>query len=455
MRSLLVLASLAFTAPAFAADRPNFVFVLVDDLRFDGLHCTGHPFAKSPNVDRLAKEGVTFTNAFVSIPLCSPSRSSFLTGKYAHSTGVTGNGNNADLSHKLVTFPRLLHNSGYSTAYVGKWHMGNDDSPRPGFDRWVSFKGQGNFIDPPMNIDGKETKATGYMTDILTKHAVDFVKAQKAEKPFCLYLAHKAVHGPFTPAERHKGMFANTPFPGVPTASDDRAGKPAITQNLGKETPKKKAKEPAAKKANYGTMRDQMECLVSIDEGVGEILKALEESKQLDNTVFVFTSDNGYFWGDHGGLGDKRWAYEPSIRVPFIVRYPKFAKAGLKVPQMVLNIDIAPTFLQLAGVNAPDDMQGRSFAKLLNGAPFGGWRTSMLTEYFREGMQAVPTWHAVRSEEWKYIQYDGHPEWDELYDLKNDPNERKNLVKDEAVAEPLKTMKSELSRLLQETGSPK
>src|SRR5262245_1541457 len=163
MRILSLLASLFFVAPLIAADRPNFVFILVDDLRFDGLHCTGHPFAKSPNVDRLAKEGATFSNAFVSIPLCSPSRSSFLTGKYAHSTGVTGNSDNAALSHKLVTFPRLLHDAGYSTAYVGKWHMGSDDSPRPGFDRWVSFKGQGVFGDPPMNIDGKQVQTKGYM----------------------------------------------------------------------------------------------------------------------------------------------------------------------------------------------------------------------------------------------------------------------------------------------------
>lgn len=453
MRSILVLASLAFATPAFSADRPNFVFVLVDDLRFDGLHCTGHPFAKSPNVDRLAKEGATFTNAFVSIPLCSPSRSSFLTGQYAHTTGVTGNGNNAERSHKLATFPKLLHDAGYSTAYVGKWHMGTDDTPRPGFDRWVSFKGQGVFKDPPLNIDGNELQTTGYITDILSKHAVDFVKAQTPEKPFCLYLSHKAVHGPFTPADRHKGMFASTPYPGVPTANADRAGKPALTLNAGKKAPKKKAKEPAPKKANHGTMRDQMECMISIDEGVGDLIKALEDAKQLDNTVFVFTSDNGYFWGDHGGLGDKRWAYEPSIRIPFIVRYPKLAKAGSTVPQMVMNIDVAPTFLDLAGVKVPADIQGRSFAPLLRGET-AGWRTAMLTEYYLEAPN-VPTWHSVRTDQWKYIQYDGHPEWDELYDLKNDPNELKNRIKDESAAETLKTLKSELSRLLRETGASK
>src|SRR5215211_6158971 len=192
----------AFAAlPVRAADRPNVVFILVDDLRWDALGCMGHPWVKTPNVDRLAKEGALFKNCFVSIPLCSPARAAFLTGRYSHANGGTTNGNNNALSHRLVTWPRLLHDAGYETAYVGKWHMGNDDTPRPGFDRWVSFKGQGAYDNPPLNIDGKPEKVEGYVTDLLTKYAVEFIKKRRT-KPFVCYLPHKSVHGPFTPAER-------------------------------------------------------------------------------------------------------------------------------------------------------------------------------------------------------------------------------------------------------------
>src|SRR5262249_15208952 len=188
-------------ALAGATAPPNIVFILMDDLRWDELGCTGHPFAKTPNIDRIAKEGANFRNFFVTLPLCSPSRASFLTGQYAHTHGVIDNTDHSPLSHRLVTFPRLLHDAGYDTAYIGKWHMGVDDSPRPGFDRWVSFKGQGVYIDPTLNTDGHAAKTNGYITDILNVAALDFVRAAH-QKPFVLYLAHKAVHGPFTPAER-------------------------------------------------------------------------------------------------------------------------------------------------------------------------------------------------------------------------------------------------------------
>ena len=456
MRPLSALAAvMLFAAPVAAADRPNFVFILVDDLRYNGLGCTGHPFVKTPNIDRLAREGVNFKNAFVSIPLCSPSRSSFLTGRYAHSTGITTNGDNSALSHRLISFPMRLHDAGYATAYVGKWHMGTDDAPRQGFDRWVSFRGQGVYENPPLNVDGKREPVTGYMTDLLNKYAVEFVRAQKPDKPFCLYLAHKAVHGPFTPAERHKGLYADDKYPAPP--KDDRSGKPAITENAAKVAPKKKEtpkkKDGPAAKGDFGVMRNQMRCLMSIDEGVGELVRALEEAKQLDNTVFVFTSDNGYFWGEHGGLGDKRWAYEESIRIPLIVRYPRLVKPGTALPQMVMNIDIAPTFLELGGVPIPADVQGKSLVPLLKGET-SGWRTAMLTEYFLEqNFPRTPTWQSVRTERWKYIHYPDHPEWDELYNLQTDPHELKNRIKDESVGGELKELRLELGKLLEATGA--
>jgi len=441
---------------AETAEKPNIIFILVDDLRWDALGCMGHPFVKTPNIDRIAKEGALFRNFFVSIPLCSPSRGSFLTGQYPHTHGVIDNGDHSALSHKLVTFPKLLHGAGYETAYVGKWHMGNDDSPRPGFDRWISFKGQGVYEDPTINVDGKSAQVSGYITDILNEHALNFVKA-KHDKPFVLYLAHKAVHGPFTPAERHKELYADDPIKPVPSLNDSLEGKPVATRDLSAEetNPKKKnkkkaAEDPKARHMPEGAIRNQLRALAAIDEGVGQLLKALEDSKQLDNTFFVFSSDNGFFWGEHG-FGDKRWAYDESIRDPLLIRYPKLIKAGTTCEQFVLNIDIAPTLLDLAGAPVPKSVQGRSLLPLFKDSK-APWRKSFLTEYFQEKQYVrTPTWQAVRNESWKYIHYLDLLDMDELYDLKGDPCEMKNLIKDPKSQSALKEMKQELERLQSET----
>jgi arylsulfatase A-like enzyme len=383
--TLVVLSLFTFSTHAANAPRPNIVFVLVDDLRWDALSCTGSKIAKTPNIDRIAKDGALFKNFFVTLPLCSPSRGSFLTGQYAHKNAIIDNTDRAAQSHKLVTFPKLLHDVGYETAYVGKLHMGNDDSPRPGFDRWVSFKGQGVYQDPMINFDGKAEKVPGYMTDILNSNAVAFVNKEHT-KPFVLYLAHKAVHGPFTPAERHKDLYADAKISPPPSVADSLEGKPALTRDV-ETVPQKKQKKTATqsnfkaeKKFPPGTMLQQLRALASIDEGVGQIFAALEKTKQLDNTIFIFSSDNGYFWAEHG-LGDKRWAYEESIRDPLLVRYPKLVKAGTKIDEIVLNIDLAPTLLELGGAKIPKDVQGESFLPLLKGERVT-WRKSGLFEYF-------------------------------------------------------------------------
>ncbi|MEO6182845.1 MAG: sulfatase [Verrucomicrobiota bacterium] len=436
---------------AAKAPRPNIVFVLVDDLRWDALGCTGHPFVKTPNIDRIAKEGALFKNFFVTLPLCSPSRASFLTGQYAHRNGIIDNSNHNELSHKLVTFPKLLHDVGYETAYVGKLHMGNDDSPRPGFDRWVSFKGQGNYTDPMINVDGTASRMTGYMTDILNSHAVDFVKKEHT-KPFVLYLAHKAVHGPFTPAERHKDLYADVKISPPPSIDDSLEGKPALTREAGAAPGKKQknanANVEAEKKFPPGAMLQQLLALAAIDEGVGQIFDALEENRQLDSTIFIFSSDNGFFWGEHG-LGDKRWAYEESIRDPLLVRYPKYAKSGTVIDKIVLNIDLAPTLLELGGVKIPKTIQGKSFLPLLKGERTR-WRESALLEYFSEKQYRTPTWQAVRTDRWKYIQYPGIAGADELYDLMEDPYEMKNLVKESSAQKQLKEMRKELGKLMRQ-----
>lgn len=444
---LLLLAGLPLAVSAGQKDpaaRPNVVFILTDDQRWDALGCMGHPFFKSPNIDRIAKEGALFKNAFVTTPLCSPARGSYLTGTYVHTHGVRGNDNNNARSHQLVTFPRLLHDAGYETAYVGKWHMGNDDTPRPGFDRWVSFKGQGVYLNPQLNIDGKVEQVPGYITDILSEQAVRFLR-QPRTKPFCLYLAEKAVHGPFTPAERHKDLYSSDPIVRAPNAKDDLHDKPALTR-LVDGTP--------AVKVGGGSgdalIRNQIRCLQAVDEGVGQVLKTLQESNQLDNTLVIFTSDNGYFWGEHS-LGDKRWAFDEGIRVPLVMRYPKLIKAGTVLDQVVLNIDIAPTVLDLAGVSVPRTIQGRSLLPLFRQRN-GAWRKAALFEYFLEpAYPRQPGWQAVRTDRWKYVHYTDLQGMDELYDLKADPYEMKNLINDPASAAALKDLKEELAHELAAT----
>jgi N-acetylglucosamine-6-sulfatase len=425
--------------------QPNIVFILVDDIRYDAFSCMGHPVAKTPNIDRIANEGALFKNFFVTIPLCSPSRGCFLTGQYAHRHGVVDNKDHNELSHKLVTFPKLLRDVGYETAYIGKLHMGNDDSPRPGFDRWVSFKGQGIYKDCPLNIDGEHKKVPGYITDILNSNAVEFINRPHS-KPFALYLAHKAVHGPFTPPERYKKLYAGVTIPFAPSINDDDHDKPVLLMADPKHPNQKTPKGPNWEGPQEGA-RNQLRCLAAIDDGVRDILQALEQNHQLDNTIVVFTSDNGFFWGEHG-LGDKRWAYEESIRDPLFIRYPKLIKAGTKYDQMVLNIDIAPTFLELGGAKVPADIQGESMLPLFK-SKSAPWRKSALFEYFVDGgFLRFPAWKAARNEDWIYIRYEGVKGMDELFDLKKDRFQMHNLINDSKSANQLKKMQGELDALL-------
>ncbi len=441
-----LLTCVAMDSSAEEPSRPNIVFILVDDLRVDSLGCTGHPFSKTPNIDRLAREGATFRNAFVTTPLCSPSRASFLTGLYAHEHGVRDNRNYDGLSHRLVTFPRLHRDAGYETAYVGKWHMGTDDSPRPGFDRWVSFKGQGQYADPVLNIDGEVKKTEGYITDILSDHAVAFLE-RRHERPFALYLSHKAVHGPFTPAGRHSGLYADQPIPRPESAEDSLEGKPAVTRKEAR-APTKRAAAKKARRRGTGTevIRNQLRALRSIDEGVGRILEALERAGRLDETLVIFTSDNGYFWGEHG-LGDKRWAYEESIRIPLLMRLPGLIEAGSTIDRIALNVDIAPTLLDLAGVAIPADFHGRSLVPLLRGEAIP-WREAMLAEYVQEERYPqTPSWQAVRTGRWKLIRYTELEGMDELYDLRADPHELRNLIREPDARSALEALEAELARL--------
>jgi N-acetylglucosamine-6-sulfatase len=440
--------------------RPNIVFILIDDLRWDEMD---YPFVRLPHLQRITREGVRFRNAFVTTPLCSPSRASFLTGQYAHQHGITDNTDRSPRSHQLLTFPRRLHDAGYETAFLGKWHMGVDDSARPGFDHWISVPGQGQYIDPVFNVNGEHRTVRGYFTDLLSGFAVDFVK-RKRDRPFVLFIAHKGVHpdmhqaadgsvttlrdNPFLPAERHKNLYADAPIPRRPSHGKPPEGKPALRRQIGDLPPL-----GPHTVTDDETIRNRLRMLASVDDGVGELLKALEEQGQLDNTLIVFTSDEGYFYGEHGLSEERRLAYEESIRIPLYMRWPARIKPGSVVTEEVLNIDLAPTLLDLAGVPAAKQMDGRSLAPLLQGRKVP-WRDSFLIEYYSDTV--FPRvykmgYKAVRTKRWTYIRYLDLEGMDELYDREADPYQMKNLIADPAAQPALKNLQKELDRLL--TGS--
>ena len=429
---LLVAAFGVFAANAFAqspGDRPNIVFILVDDQRHDAFSFAGHPFLETPHLDRLASEGVVFENAFVTTSLCSPSRASILTGQYAHRHQVLAN--RTPLDPTTPTFATVLQQAGYDTAFVGKWHMGApDDSPRPGFDRWVSFPGQGIYNNQPLNVDGEIVKTQGYITDLLTDHAIEFI-ATPRERPFLLYLSHKAVHAPFTPAPRHQASYAEEHYPHPPTMADSAQtyrGKPDWVR--------------AQRNSWHGVdgmyngsvdfdrfVLDYAETLRAVDDSVGRVVDALADAGVLEQTLIVFTSDNGFQFGEHG-LIDKRTMYEASIRVPLILRGPLGASGGKRLTQMILNVDFAPTFIDIAGSEQPGTVQGRSFLPILRDSTTVG-RDAFLYEYFWErAFPQTPTVMGIRTDRHKLMRYQGI--WDryELYDLQTDPEERHNLIGD-------------------------
>lgn len=418
--------------------RPNIIFILVDELRYNALSCMGHPFVKTPNIDRLGKEGMLMKNAYVTNPVCSPSRATFLTGRYAQAHGVIKNTKYNAMTHKMITYPLLLQQSGYRTAFIGKWHMGDDYTPRPGFDRWVCAGGNKEpKNNSPMNIDGQMVQTEGHVTDVLTDETIKFIQSNASndsnEKPFCISLFHKAVHGPYLPTERNKNLFKDQPIVRTISATSPVKGKPAL---IGKN-----GQPPESDEA----IRNQLRMLVDIDDGVGRILKTLEDLKILDKTFIVFTSDNGYLWGEHG-QGQKRLAYEESIKVPMLVRYPVLVKAGSTSDASILNIDFAPTFLDLANVPMHAQMRGQSYLPVFKGRQLKN-RESLLFEYYLEPT-GIPSWKAVRTNRYKYINYTDLTDCNELYDLKQDPDEMNNLIKKPESIAVIRDMERELQRLV-------
>ena len=419
----------ACAAPLLSQSRRrNLVFILSDDHRFDMMGCMGHPWLKTPNMDRMAEGGVLFRNAFVTTSLCSPSRASILTGRYVHAHGVTDNV--TPLPAGLTTFPQVLQQHGYYTGFFGKWHMGGEsDAPRPGFHRWVSFRGQGAYYDPTLNIDGTRRKVTGYTTDLLTEEALRFIR-QNAGRPFLLYLGHKAVHGNFDPAERHKSLYSSEPVPYPKSMADSEAnyrGKP--------DWVRKQRNSWHGVDGIYNRQysleqiyRDYCRALMALDESIGNVLNELEERKLLNDTLVVYMGDNGFMLGEHG-LIDKRAMYEPSIRVPMLAHCPDLFDRGRRPEGMALNIDIAPTLLSAAGAPVPPSVQGRSLLDLVKDP--SGWRTDFLYEYFWErDYPQTPSVMGLRSEQYSYMHYHGLWDLDELYDIRKDPAQMNNLLGD-------------------------
>ena len=468
--ALLALASHCAVLPALGAQpapRPNLLYILLDDVRWDEFSATGHPYVRTPHFDRIAREGALFREAFATTPLCSPSRATILTGHYAHTHGIIDNTDRSPRSHQLVTFPRLLRDAGYFSGFIGKWHMGNDDTRRPGFDYWCGLEGQGYYFDPDVNENGVRKKIPGYTTDVFTQLAIRFL-GEKRDKPFVLFLAHKAVHpnvfqnadgsvrgnrqgsADYTPAARHKDFYAGVKVPRRPNATGYGAGKPALFRPL-------PGVEPLG--PNSGTDDDtilrRQRQLASADEGLGEILRALERTGQLDRTAIVVTSDHGFFYGEHGLERERRLAYEETIRIPLFIRYPPLIRAGTEIRAPALTVDHAPTLLALGGVPAPTGLHGRSLVPLLSGAAApADWPRAFLVEYYSDTVMpriVKMGYKAVRTDRWKYIRYTELTGMDELYDLATDPYELRNVIADPAAANALAAMKRELDAQLRRT----
>ncbi len=465
LTALLMVTLGSLRAAETAAKKPNVLFILCDDIRWNAMSCAGHPTLKTPNIDRIAREGVRFANMFCTTSLCSPSRASILTGLYAHAHGVTNNFTELPTAHPH--WAQRLHDEGYHTAYLGKWHMGEDnDAPRPGFDYFSTHKGQGKYFDTQWNLNGAGSKPIkGYYTTIVTDMAINWLKQDHAGKPWLLCVGHKAPHSFYTPEEKYAHVFDSVPVP-YPNTAFHLDDKPAwIKQRLytwhgiygplfewRKNFPDDR---PAAVKDFENMVHGYWGTILSVDDSIGRMFAYLEEAKQLDNTIIVFMGDNGLLEGEHG-MVDKRTAHEASLRIPLLVRYPALAK-GKVIQQQVLTVDVAPSLLELCGAKALDQIHGKSWVKLAREGD-SDWRKSWYYEYnYEQQFPYTPNVRAVRTDDWKYIHYphgDGSPDkhMAELYDVKNDPEERHNLIGVAKFESKISELKLELTRLMKETG---
>jgi N-acetylglucosamine-6-sulfatase len=445
----------AFLSSARAAARPrNVVFILTDDHRYDAMgFMKGQPWLETPNLDRLAREGAHFRNAFVTTALCSPSRASILTGYYAHQHGIVDN--NTAIPPGTRFFPQDLQKAGYQTAFFGKWHMGNEgDQPQPGFNHWVSFRGQGTYQPSKdgLNVDGRNVPQKGYITDELTDYALAWLDSRKKDQPWFFYLSHKATHAEFLPAARHQGRYKDKTF--VPPRTMDPS--PEAHRNRPRWVADQRNSWHGVDYPYHSRLaldeyyKRYAETLCGVDDSVGRVLDALQKRGELDSTLVIYMGDNGFAFGEHG-LIDKRTAYEESMRVPMLMRCPELFPGSRVVSHVVANLDIRPTVFDVAGLNPGTAHPGASVVPLLQGRE-SPWRSDLLYEYYWErDFPQTPTVHALREERYKYIHIHGIWDIDELYDLQQDPYESNNLIFSEEHRSVASRMNQRLFQILKET----
>ena len=440
--------------------RPNVLFMMTDDQRADAMSCAGNKILKTPNMDRIAAGGVRFTEGFATNPLCSPSRGTILTGLYTHAHGVTTNqGQSHFFKPGVVTYPMLQQKAGYHTAMVGKWHIATLPTGL-GFDHWCILPGQGVYHDPAMIANGGRVQFRGYVDDIIADQALETLRSRPKNKPFSMICNFKAPHRSWEPAQRFEKMYEDMAMPEPPTFNTDLSSRPTGIRNSDLQIADMPdfarrgvpASLPKAlrKPLNYQQfVKNYYRVLLGVDENVGRILDYLDKEGLAENTIIVYTGDNGFFMGEYG-MFDKRLMYEPSVRVPMLARYPGGWKGGrVDGRNMVLNNDVAHTFLDYCGIERPAHMKnhGESWRPILDN-PSAAWRDSWLYEYFEyPGPHCAPIGRGVRTKRYKLIHYIQNPQGHEFFDLEKDPEERRSLYDDPAYKTQVAALSKELERL--------
>ncbi len=460
------------------ATRPNLLFVMSDDHAAHAISAYGSAINSTPHLDRIAAGGMRFDHCYCTNSICTPSRAAILTGTYNHVNGVTTLATPMD--NRLVTFPRLLQQAGYQTALYGKWHLGHGPAHDPvGFDDWRVLPGQGHYHDPVMLGPGGEVvERGGYVTDVITDDCLAWLDRRDRDRPFALFCHHKAPHRTWEPDVAHLGLFSDGDVPEPVTLFDDNATRADVVRaarmgldqlrperDLKAPLPPGLAPEDETRWRYQRFIKDYLRVVAALDDNVGRLLDRLDADGLTDDTVVVYTSDQGFFLGDHGWF-DKRLMYEESLAMPLLVRYPPLVAAGSTCSDLVVNVDFAPTFLELGGVPVPPELQGRSIVPLLRDDRPADWRTSVYSRYWmhRDDTHVAPAHYGVRTDRYKLICYYNDPldqpgahgpidpvEW-ELYDLDADPHELTNVIADPANADVVAELKAELLRLQLELG---